>query len=586
MAVRRNNKEGQSSRDERRERDLRMLAEIEGISVEELKARAVPSDSSAQHNSSQPSVSEQSDPPAENQSNIFSDPGRAGQQQPFTPVQYPQPGAWHGNMSTPNQPMMGSPAQGSFAQQPPVPNQEPSPVQGQPTTPRNQGQSRPDYRQNRVDRVSRLLESRYRRIINEANSSFLVDTFTGSVLPEDVKAIAKRIAVDYRNAYQAEVSKADITRAFGHFVELVVPWDKGVFFGRAGYDPETHKRFIDAGPGSCLVFDSGVWFYQFFEGQPRIRPTQSRPLWVNSNIGNLHPGLVGTLFDGTILSKGSDLLLIAWMILSWMPDRKQVMLELLGEPSADLEDAQKLIKNVVDPATESWQNELPNHIKQFERLAHTHYLLSFNQVEALSPTQQKHLFSLMRGKQIQWEWKGKKTDAMITVQCPVMLNSFESVATDPKLADSTLSIEVEDEAFRNNMPVQVPSQESAIVASLLLIFGQVNAQWATVGYDRWFDRYGGLADLCRVGVLVAGILGRDKDAFWHQFNANQQGRREYELEESPVASAVARALDDEPSGVLDLSVMEWKDLLEDYRPEGISSDLWPTKSRGLGQNSS
>lgn len=541
--------------------------------------RPVPTEPS--DSSSQPPVSEQSDHPSENQSDIFSDPGRAGQHS-YAPVQYSQPGAWNGNVSMHSQPMMGGPAQGSFAPQHPVSNQGSAPVQGQPPTPRNQGQPRPDYRQNRIDRVAELLKHRYRRITNEANSSFLVDTFTGGVLPEDVNAIAKRIAVDYRGQYQAEVPKSDIARAFDHFVEVIVPWNKRVFFGRAGYDPEIRQRFIDAGPENCFVFEEGASFYRIFEGHPRIRPTQSRSLPVTTNIGNVHPSLVGTLFDSTILSRESELLLIAWMVLSWMPDRKQVMLELLGEPSKDLEDAQKLIKNVVDPATEGWQNELPNHIKQLERLAHSHYLLSFNQVEALSPTQQKHLFSLMRGKQIQWEWKGKKTDATITVQCPVMLNSLESVVTEPKLADSTLSIEIEDEGFHNNLRVQAPPEESAIVASLLLIFGQVNAQWATVGYDRRFDCHRGLADLCRVGVLVAQYLHQDVGAFWHQFHANQRGRREFELEESPVASAVARALADEPSGVLDLSVMEWQALLEDYRPEGISSDLWPTKSRGLG----
>lgn len=450
------------------------------------------------------------------------------------------------------------------------------------------------YRQRRIDRVSFLLRDRYRRITNETNSALLVDTHTGKVVPEMVDAISAPLAAQYRTIHGTEVSKSDINRAFDHFGQFLDPWVAKVFFGRAGYDPKTRQRFIDAGPGSCLVFEFGAPFYQVVEGQPRIRPTQSLPLPVTTNIGNLHPGLVGALFDCTVLSQESDLLLIAWMILSWMPDRKQVMLELLGEPSAALEDAHKLIKNVVDPATEDWRNELPNHVKQFEDYALSHYLMSFNQVDALTSTQQKHLFSLMRGKPLDWQWKGKKVDGKITVQCPVMLNSLESVVTEPKLADATLSIEVVDEDFANSMLDQTSAQELAIIAGLLMIFGQVNAQWTRVGYDNRFNRYGGLADFCRVGELVAGCLRQDTDAFWHQFKANQQGRREFELEESPVASAVARALTDEPSGVLDLSVTDWLALLKNYRPKKeepsdkkavaekeATADLWPVTTKGL-----
>ena len=163
-----------------------------------------------------------------------------------------------------------------------------------------------------------------------------------------------------------------------------------------------------------------------------------------------------------------------------------------------------------------------------------------------------------------------------------MLNSLESVVTDSKLADATLSIEVNEEDLCHFSPEHKRLMQQGILAGLLMIFGYVNERWEGVAYDSRFDQYGGLADLCRVGELVAGILGRDKNAFWSQFNANQQGRREYELEESPIASAVVKALDAESSGVIDIPVMEWLAHLEEYRPEGLSSELWPTSSRGLG----
>jgi hypothetical protein len=455
------------------------------------------------------------------------------------------------------------------------------------TPPQKEPLTRPqpakDYPQRRVDRVSNMLKDRYRRITNEANSPLLVDTHKGTVLPEIVDAISAPLETQYRSTYGAEVSIADIKKALNYFRELVEPWDVKVFFGRAGYDPQSRQRYIDAGPGNCLTFDNYASHYRVEESQPRIQPTQSRRLPGSTNLGNVHCGLVNSLFDHTVLSRESDLLLIAWMILSWMPDRKLVMLELLGAPSASLEKAHGLVRNVVDPATVDWHNEVPRNLKQFDDLALKHYLLSFNQVGRLTSTQHDHLFSLMRGKPIDWKWKGKAVVANISIHCPVMLNSLESVVDEKeKLADATLSLEVEEDVHHYIMPEQMPLLEPAIVAGLLRIFGDVNAQWATVEYDKRFDCYGGLGDLCRVGELVADSLGRGRLAFWEQFDLNQQSRRGFELEETPVAQAVLLALDDAPGGALEMSVKHWLAHLQTYRPEGMLPENWPISSRGLG----
>ncbi|RDB43423.1 hypothetical protein DU490_07805 [Halomonas sp. DQ26W] len=329
------------------------------------------------------------------------------------------------------------------------------------------------------------------------------------------------------------------------------------------------------------MVDAGTMYHQTQVGQPFILPFKSRDLPQTSNIGNHSTFLIDSLFDISALPSEADLLIVAWMVLSWMPDRKQVMLELLGAPSSSMEKAHSLIKCVVDPSTESWQNELPNHVKQFNDVALQHYLLSFSQVVDLTPIQQDHLFNLMRGKPIDWKWKGKKVVANITVQCPVMISSLESVVTVPKLADSTLSIEVEENESRYEIPEQLQSIESALVAGLLMIFGHVNARWAMVEYDRRFDHYGGLADLCRVGELVAESLRRDKAEFWHQFETNQRSRRQFELEESPVAMAILKMLADEPSGVIDMPVKRWLSRLKPYCPESTPPEQWPTTSRGL-----
>lgn len=556
---------------------LRVLANDEGLGVGELLEQSKSEGTSSQKAPSEKTAPESCQPPAQDET--LSDSNRGpGQQQPL-PEKALKHNLWNSEGTASAQPSMGTTPR--IANSFPA-SQGPFPGQPQPSVKNDNSKTSEQYRHRRIDRVSNLLVNRYRRIINETNSALLVDTHTGDVLPEMVNAIAAPLATDYRMAHKSEVSKADIKRAFDHFGQLFDPATAQTFFGRAGYDPGSRQRYIDAGPGNCLTFDYGVSFYRSVIAQPCIRPTQSLRLPDPTSIGNWHPGLVSSLFDHTVLSRESDLLLIAWMILSWMPDRKLVMLELLGSPSASLEQAHSLIKRVLDPGTVNLLNELPGRIETFNKLVLKHYLLSFNQIDELTPTVQKNLFSLMRGKSVQWQWEGKKLDASIAVQCPVMINSMESVVTEPKLADATLSIEVEESSDHYPLSEQVPSMEPAILAGLLMIFGQVNQRWQAVEYDKRFDQNGGLADLCRVGEIVAESLGREKAEFWKQFWNNQQSRREFELEESPVALAVKRMLDDDPSADIELPVKEWLVRLEDYRPKRVSSDSWPTHSRGLG----
>ena len=80
---------------------------------------------------------------------------------------------------------------------------------------------------------------------------------------------------------------------------------------------------------------------------------------------------------------------------------------------------------------------------------------------------------------------------------------------------------------------------------------------------------------------MADALGRDTAEFWQQLDANQQSRRDYELEENPVAMAVKRLIDASEDGRIEATVKDWLVLLDGYRPEPDPSGSWPVTSRGL-----
>tara|TARA_R110002012_G_scaffold165730_1_gene327969 strand:- start:2820 stop:4658 length:1839 start_codon:yes stop_codon:yes gene_type:complete len=451
----------------------------------------------------------------------------------------------------------------------------------QPT--RESGSSRRDKQ---VDHVIGLLKAQFRLTLNETKSVLLADRYTGQLLPIMDDVVVERVKWMYWHSTaprRQDVSNGVIKSALSIFGNSVIPDLVSPFYGRAGYDLSVGKRYLDIGH-QCVSFSPGLPTYQPVTCIPHIKPRDSLPMNLPEGIGNIHPQGVAILFDITALPGESDLLVIAWMVLAWRPDNSQVMLELLGEPNVTLEQAQQLLKRVLDPATNNLEGQVPKTLKQLDDYAQRQYLLSFTRVDALSETQQKGLYSLMQGKPVVWKSKGKRSDVEIKVQCPVMLNSAESVVTYAPLAGATLSIELvnDEKPLSRGTAVTDPTlAEATISYGLLHVFGYVNRCWSIVESDRRFERYGGLQDLCRIGELVAVCLGREPNDFWQQFNANQQSRREYELEESPIALAMKRCLEEEPEGVIEAAVKDWLVRLEAYRPAHDHTGDWPATARGL-----
>lgn len=381
---------------------------------------------------------------------------------------------------------------------------------------------------------------------------------------------------------QKDVSYGVIKSAISNFVDGASPELCLPVYGRSGVELNGGRRALVLGH-HCLIFSSGLSSYEQYTGVPHVMPRESLPMVVSDNVGNVSPQSMSTLFDVTSLPKDSDLLVIAWMVMAWRSDSAPVLLELLGEPTPGLIASQKTLKRVIDPASNLLESEVPKTIKQLEIRAQCHYLMSFHQVGSLSETQQRGLLSIMQGKAVEWRTKTKRSGVDITVRCAAMLNSSESVVTYSPLSDATLSIELDDAGGGDsqNSVKDRSMAEATITHGLLRVFGHVNQFWGHVENDRQFDRYGGLRDLCRIGVLVADALGRDTAEFWQQFDANQQSRRDYELEENPVAMAVKLAIHASEDGLIEATVKDWLVLLDGYRPEPDTLGAWPVTSRGL-----
>lgn len=434
-------------------------------------------------------------------------------------------------------------------------------------------------RETKFNRTYELICQLYSLILNETSSLLIVDNSTGKALPATFNAIEESVTTQYRCRYSSSIPKGIIKDAFAHFKTMKISKPTPVIFGRAGLNPFTMKRYINTG-SNFIEFQYRSYFYKITSNMPYIAPTHSSNLYFQSNNGNQTQKSIELLFQNTALSIDTHLLVIAWMILTWMPDRDQVMLELLGKPSTEMQQTQVALKNIIDPATTSLINEFPKNKAQLDILAHKHYLLSFYHADVLSEPMQTNLFNLMRGKTVHWQWGTKKVEAEIRIQCPILLSCSESIVSTSKLKDVTLSVEVDESGGTPSIPIDHLFLQN-MVYSLLDIYGHVNMQWNTVEHDRDFDCYSGLADLCRIGKLVAQFLGHDTEEFLQQFKASQLVQRTYELEEKPLAIALLsfmRTLD-KPSN--DMPVKGWLKELKVHRPEFCSNDEWPHTSRKL-----
>ncbi|MCP8687168.1 hypothetical protein [Marinobacterium sedimentorum] len=428
-----------------------------------------------------------------------------------------------------------------------------------------------------------ILEQTFWLVRNELKSVLLQERRSGEVLPATPEAIEDQLKLEFFNKFQQDLSSKAAKSALARFRISITPYDISPCFGRAGSDVE-RNRYIFLGHETIRYAMGDPTYEVWNQQQSHIEPKDSLPSAFNVRRGSTPAGLVKHLFEVTDIPVENDLLIIAWSILSWMPDQKQVLLELLGDTPFSPVFTQAAIKYLLDPATVLGSPQLPKNLKQLDDCALRNYLLSFDRVDEFSETIQQGLLQLLDGKAISWKSKPSSVPTEIRVVCPVMLNSLESVVSYKPLADRTLTIELSKNGDVAPVSFSDPATRTLLddtFNGLLSVFGYVNSHWASVETDPAFERYGELSDLCRVGVLVARSLDRDDADFPSQLDMNQQTRREYELDEHPVAQALLRCFKDKGEAELEEAVKDWQELLSEYRLDNKQSD-WPQTPRAMG----
>lgn len=282
------------------------------------------------------------------------------------------------------------------------------------------------------------------------------------------------------------------------------------------------------------------------------------------------------------VAEGDDLLVTAWMVTALLPGTSNLLLELTGERHSGKSALQAWLKAMLDHHQQPLVKEVPTSRKAVQQLAQEHQLISLDSVEAIKPAVQRELFNVLTGTHIPWRAQGQQHEAFANVERSVVMNGLQSRISDPELVERSLTIDLLSSA---NIPDQMVGSMThqmdgdGAFTSLMMLLGKCS-WYATVQLQR--DVPSPLVDFCKIGCLIADSLSISRVTFWKSFDESQRQRREWQLEENPVAWALRGFMSDQEEDEIEKRVGDWLEILSEYRPDASSSAQWPASSREMG----
>lgn len=431
----------------------------------------------------------------------------------------------------------------------------------------------------------------YQALANLANNVVLMERRSGMLFPERSTEVRKEIKATFFHQHGLEITSKEIASALEKFTAFsCVQASFLPVFGRAGC---INSRF--------RVINSHHGYYLFDTTSPLPTPPSpvglpvpfpvpfvvphrslSLPSWFQLDMYPCND-FEQRFWVETGLPKDTLLVVLAWMVLGWMPDKKQVMLEMRGSGDDSQVHAQRVIKRILDPSRSPGDTALPTGKVALEKHAQQEYLLSLERIDSLTPYQQKGLFEFLQGKEVDWVWNdGKKTGMNIQIQCPVMMSCLESPLTYAPLVERKVSVDTATNAEPRKLHPVDDELFNPLFKGFLLLFGHIQERlWSPFNKSKKAWKEGVLSDLCTIGELVAAYFGRSPDAFWDQLNSAKLDIHEDALEADDIAQIVKKCSDDNEGAPLEMSMTEWLEALEKKSKEVGVSVVLPERAKGL-----
>ena len=430
--------------------------------------------------------------------------------------------------------------------------------------------------------VLQTLYTLYQLISEPTGQLLLIDKSNGKVLPADpayLVGIIQGLAHDHGVTISGEMIKTAvrIMRTRGASQQLIIS------MGPVGYAPNGQYQVIG---------HLGYWSYSPQRSEASWLETPVIPkLWPSKSVFspfalrqvNASYSL-NVLLGSLPLDEDDQLLLVTWMVLAMMPYKRQVLLELIGAEESGKSTLLLILKELINPSTESLIQEAPSNLQSVRQLAKEHYLISLDNVSSLPLPAQRALSHVMAGMSIDWG-QSKEFSTPLLTRRPVALNAEKSVITEPTLKRHTLTLQLDDNHPCISDWANMPGHHNHIFPNafmaLLQLLGEVHALEGLVILSgsissAWEDFY-------RIGVLVARFLGRDDQAFSRAFQSLQTIEWQDAVDESPVATALMSYINAHDEDNHTFSVKGWQEVLIPYCPDTRwHRTRWPENFQALG----
>lgn len=138
-------------------------------------------------------------------------------------------------------------------------------------------------------------------------------------------------------------------------------------------------------------------------------------------------------------SQNDKTILLSWLI-NTVISENNILLELVGTNEINIEETQKIIKNLIDPSI-SPLKDFPRKPDEINQDALEEYLLSYQNIEQLNPKQEARIYEILSvsGSLTQF---GKSKQNKFSISRPILISANESQIRSQRLRNKTVTLEV------------------------------------------------------------------------------------------------------------------------------------------------
>ncbi|WP_157039947.1 hypothetical protein [Pelobacter propionicus] len=303
----------------------------------------------------------------------------------------------------------------------------------------------------------------------------------------------------------------------------------GEYDGRYYYDLK-NRRALSMGPdGWEIDTDAPVFFRNFSTQQPHPDPVTGGDPW--------------RFFEHVNVTEENRLLLMVWIIGSFVPRIPYPALLVSGSQGAGKSFFCKLLKRIIDPSATELQ-EMPKKDDDFDLLLYKHHCLALDNISSVNAARADRLCSAITAAYIEKRQLHTDMDTIVLPCNPrVILNGINALTNRPDLLDRSITIHLERiKPTGRRLEEEINAAFDADLPGILGGIADVLSRAMEIKPTVSLASYPRMADFARWGYAVAEALGGRGDEFLRAYGGNSAKLGDSLLENDSLMSGLVQLM--------------------------------------------